>query len=131
MDTIGASHSIAAARHFSSGTMSLSDVEYSRMRPQPVQVRLQVCSGSSCKTMANFGVLRSLCLMMCPAILAESARGNRINLILSGQRNFLGIFGQRSRGVGRRRTGLHQPRQEKRGGRNALAGVDTATTGAA
>ena len=48
----------------SSGTMSLSDVEYSRMRPQPVQVRLQVCSGSSCKTIANFGVLRSLCLMM-------------------------------------------------------------------
>ena len=44
--------------------MSLSDVEYSRMRPQPVQVRLHVCNGSSCKTMANFGVFRSLCLMM-------------------------------------------------------------------
>ena len=29
--------------------MSLSEVEYSRIRPQPVQVRLQVCSGSSCK----------------------------------------------------------------------------------
>jgi hypothetical protein len=29
--------------------MSLRLVEYSRMRPQPVQVRLQVWSGSSCK----------------------------------------------------------------------------------
>src|SRR5271154_3190509 len=78
METIGASHSIAASRHFSSGTMSLSDVEYSRILPQPVQVRLQVCNGSSCKTMANFGVLRSLCLMMWLAIFFVSANGNRI-----------------------------------------------------
>jgi hypothetical protein len=35
--------------------MSLRLVEYSRMRPQPVQVRLQVCSGSSCSTSANLG----------------------------------------------------------------------------
>ena len=56
----------------------LEDVEYSRMRPQPVQVRLQVCSGSSCKTIANFGVLRSLCLMMWLAIFFVSANGNRI-----------------------------------------------------
>src|ERR1035438_7219937 len=78
METIGASHSTAACRHRSSGTMSLSDVEYSRMRPQPVQVRLQVCSGSSCKTIANFGVLRSLCLMMWLAIFFVSANGKRI-----------------------------------------------------
>src|SRR5208283_3384813 len=58
--------------------MSLSDVEYSRMRPQPVQVRLQVWSGSSCSTMANFGVLRSLCLMMWLAIFFVSANGKRI-----------------------------------------------------
>ncbi len=58
--------------------MSLSDVEYSRMRPQPVQVRLQVCSGSSCKTMANLGVLRTLCLMMWLAIFFVSANGKRI-----------------------------------------------------
>ena len=32
--------------------------------PQPVHVRLQVCSGSSCSTMANRGVRKSLCLMM-------------------------------------------------------------------
>ena len=48
------------------------------MRPQPVQVRLQVCSGSSCSTIANFGVRLILCLMMCLAIFAVSARGNRI-----------------------------------------------------
>ena len=65
MDTIGASQSCAAARLCSKGTMSLIDVEYSRMRPQPVQVRLQVWSGSSWSTMANFGVrLMTLCLMM-------------------------------------------------------------------
>src|SRR5262245_4345796 len=58
--------------------MSLSDVEYSRMRPQPVQVRLQVCNGSSCRTIANFGVLRSLCLMMWLAIFFVSANGKRI-----------------------------------------------------
>src|ERR1035438_9260586 len=78
METIGASHSTAACRHCSSGTMSLSDVEYSRMRPQPVQVRLQVCSGSSCKTIANLGVLRSLCLMMWLAIFFVNANGKRI-----------------------------------------------------
>src|SRR5258706_13842087 len=78
METIGASHSTAACRHCSSGTMSLSDVVYSRMRPQPVQVRLQVCSGSSCKTIANFGVLRILCLMMWLAIFFVSANGKRI-----------------------------------------------------
>src|SRR2546428_13520310 len=80
METMGASHSCAAARHFSSGTMSLRLVEYSRIRPQPVQVRLQVCSGSSCKTRANFGVLRNLCLMMWPAIFADNASGNRIGI---------------------------------------------------
>src|SRR5436190_1709505 len=80
METIGASQSTAAARHFSSGTMSLRLVEYSRMRPQPVQVRLHVCSGSSCKTIANFGVLRTLCLIMWPAIFAVSANGNRVVL---------------------------------------------------
>src|SRR6187401_1216038 len=80
METIGASQSVAAVRHFSSGTMSLSDVEYSRIRPQPVHVKLHVCNGSSCKTIANFGVLRTLCLMMWPAIFADNANGNRIKL---------------------------------------------------
>src|ERR1043166_4213889 len=78
METIGASQSLAAARHFSSGTMSFRFVEYSRIRPQPVHVKLHVCNGSSCKTIANFGVLRTLCLMMWPAIFADNANGNRI-----------------------------------------------------
>src|SRR6266567_2153112 len=78
METMGASQSTAAARHFSRGTMSLRDVEYSRIRPQPVHVKLHVCNGSSWRTIANFGVLRTLCLMMWPAIFAVSANGNRI-----------------------------------------------------
>ena len=78
MEIMGASHSAAAARHCSSGTMSLSDVEYSRMRPQPVQVRLQVCNGSSWSTIANLRVPLSLCLTMCRAILAVGARGKRM-----------------------------------------------------
>ena len=44
--------------------MSLREVEYSRMRPQPVQVRLQVCNGSSCRTVANLSIRRSFCVMM-------------------------------------------------------------------
>src|SRR5438034_4115188 len=99
MLTIGASHSVAAWRHFSSGTMSLSEVEYSRIRPQPVHVRLQVCSGSSCKTIANFGVLRSLCLMMWPAIFADNANEKRIGL--TDRRDLFGSFRRRSDRNGR------------------------------
>src|SRR6185503_14437851 len=82
MLTIGASHSVAELRQSSRLIMSLRLVEYSRMRPQPVQVRLQVCNGSNCRTMANFGVRLSLCLMMCLAIFAVSARGKRIGFSL-------------------------------------------------
>ncbi len=46
------------------------------MRPHPVQVRLQVCRGSSCSTMANLGLRLILCLMIWDAILAVSAKGN-------------------------------------------------------
>jgi hypothetical protein len=60
IETMGASQSIADARQSSRDIMSLRLVEYSRIRPQPVQVRLHVCSGSSCSTNANFGVLRIL-----------------------------------------------------------------------
>src|SRR5438876_3401071 len=80
MEIIGALHSSAAPKQSSRLIMSLRLVEYSRIRPQPVQVRLQVCSGSSCKTRANFGVLRNLCLMMWPAIFADNASGNRIGI---------------------------------------------------
>ena len=75
MEIIGASHSCAAARQSSSGMRSLIEVEYSRIRPHPVQLRLHVCNGSSWSTVANFGVRRILCLMMCAAILAVSLLG--------------------------------------------------------
>src|SRR5262245_16967046 len=73
---MGALHSRAAPRQSSSDITFFSDVEYSRIRPQPVHVRLHVCSGSSCSTVANFSIPRSLCERMCPAIFAVSARGN-------------------------------------------------------
>ena len=65
MDTMGALHSVAAPRQSSRLITSFRlDVEYSRMRPQPVQVRLQVCSGSSWSTVANFLAPRSFLPMM-------------------------------------------------------------------
>src|SRR5882757_3137889 len=79
IDTMGALHSVAAPRQSSRLIMSLRLVEYSRMRPQPVQVRLQVWSGSSCSTSANFEVRKVLCLMMCRAIFAVKASGKRID----------------------------------------------------
>src|SRR5437899_12960466 len=78
IETIGALHSRAAPRQSSSGIMSLSEVEYSRIRPQPVQVRLQVCNGSSCSTVANFFVPRILWPMLYAAIFLVNANGNLI-----------------------------------------------------
>src|SRR5437867_10414865 len=81
IETIGASHSLAAPRQSSRDITSLRLVEYSRMRPQLVHVKLQVWSGSSCSTTANLGVRSSLCFTMCRANFAVSASGNRIMLI--------------------------------------------------
>jgi hypothetical protein len=53
METMGAPHSSTAKKHSSSGTRSVMVLSYSRMRPQPVQVRLQACSGSSMSTMGK------------------------------------------------------------------------------
>ena len=55
IETIGAPHSSDRAP----GTARPSSISlivdlYSRMRPQPVQVRLQACSGSSIMTIGNF-----------------------------------------------------------------------------
>src|ERR1051325_3078877 len=88
MLTMGASHSRADARQSSSVIMSLMLVEYSRIRPQPVHVKLHVCSGSSCSTMAKRGVFRILCLMMCRAIFAVKASGKRIIGFLSVNNEF-------------------------------------------
>src|SRR2546423_9062137 len=138
MLTIGASHSVAAWRHFSSGTMSLSDVEYSRIRPQPVHVKLHVCNGSSWRTIANFGVFRSLCLMMWPAIFAVNASGNRIILaeerdLLNerrlGKRKFVGRgrhFGRLGWLETRGRFSAQNARQQERGGRDAAADAGAA-----
>src|ERR1700680_4020625 len=54
IETMGAPHSSDAARHCSTVMISLIVDLYSRMRPQPVQVRLQECRGSSIITIGNF-----------------------------------------------------------------------------
>src|SRR5580693_1103601 len=82
METIGALHSMAESRHSSRLIMSLRLVEYSRIRPQPVQVRLQVCNGSSWRTRANLPVFLILLVMMCRAIFADSVKGNLIIRLL-------------------------------------------------
>src|SRR5271167_4030941 len=78
IETIGALHSMAEPRQSSRLIMSLRLVEYSRMRPQPVQVRLQVCNGSNCRTSANFPVFLILLVIMCRAIFADNVNGNLI-----------------------------------------------------
>src|SRR5271170_2369885 len=82
METMGALHSMAESRHSSRLIMSLRLVEYSRIRPQPVQVRLQVCNGSSWSTRANLPVFFILLVMMCRAIFADNVNGNLIIMLL-------------------------------------------------
>src|SRR6185369_12360845 len=100
IETMGASHSVAEPRQSSRDIMSLRLVEYSRIRPQPVQVKLQVCNGSSCRTMANFGVRSVLCLMMCLAIFAVSARGNRIQDFQFAEATLIGGTGKAGSSAG-------------------------------
>src|SRR5205807_2618122 len=57
IETMGALHSRAAPRHSSSGRMSFSEVEYSRIRPQPVQVKLHVCNGSKLTELVAKGLV--------------------------------------------------------------------------
>src|ERR1700688_3794546 len=54
IETMGAPHSSDAARHSSTVMISLMVDLYSRIRPHPVHVRLQLCSGSSIITIGNF-----------------------------------------------------------------------------
>src|SRR5215471_18900339 len=82
METIGASHSRADSRQSSRLIMSLRLVEYSRIRPQPVHVKLQVCNGSNCSTSAKRGVRLILLATMCRAILSVNANGKRITIVL-------------------------------------------------
>src|SRR5579859_7223296 len=59
IETIGAPQSSSAARHCSTVSISLIVDLYSRMRPQPVQVKLHACSGSSIITSGNFSSRRT------------------------------------------------------------------------
>jgi hypothetical protein len=81
IETTGAPHSSTAARHSSSGTRSVMVDSYSRMRPQPVQVRLQACSGSSISTMG-----KRLPIMGCGWRLAPALGGRMRNGLDAGHR---------------------------------------------
>src|SRR5271157_4047385 len=59
METIGEPHSSTAFKHCSTVSCSVMVSLYSRMRPQPVHVRLQVWRGSSIITRGNFSTRRS------------------------------------------------------------------------
>src|SRR5204862_4929405 len=99
MEIIGALHSVAAPRQSSRLIMSLSEVEYSRIRPQPVHVRLQVCNGSSCRTVANFFVPRSLCPITYAAIFAVSGKGNLIGARIVTRRSDVSMCGPNAHGA--------------------------------
>src|SRR5437899_9457117 len=80
MLTIGAPASSTEARHSSTLSFSLIVCEYSRMRPQPVQVRLQACSGSSISTSGNRFVRVSFFLAMYPIMVDVRLSGKRMTL---------------------------------------------------
>src|SRR5579862_709006 len=82
IDTIGAPQSSTAARHCSTLSVSLIVDLYSRMRPQPVHVKLQACSGSSMSTMGNLAVPRKRLLAMYRARFAVIFRGYLIHYLL-------------------------------------------------
>src|SRR5690242_20446662 len=76
IETMGAPHSSAAWRHCSTESFSLMVSAYSRIRPQPVHVRLQACRGSSIITSGNFSTPRSLLPAMYLDMLAVIVSGN-------------------------------------------------------
>src|SRR5262245_42354723 len=82
MLTIGAPHSSTDSRHSCTVSLSLIVDSYSRMRPQPVHVRLQACNGSSISTSGNRLVPDSFFLAMYPAIDIVRLSGNRIGFSL-------------------------------------------------
>src|SRR6516225_6975702 len=76
METIGAPHSSAALRHCCTVNFSLIVSAYSRMRPQPVHVRLQACSGSSIITSGNLSTPRNRFPAMYFDMLTVMLKGN-------------------------------------------------------
>ena len=104
------------------------------MQPVAERVKLQVCNGSSCKTMANLGVRRSLCLIIWPAIFADSAKGNRIVVFLDlsylFDRDYCGSGLNRS-GVSGRGIRLEETAyswQQEVEGRHAFRAVNASAT---
>src|ERR1700757_2564889 len=83
--TIGAPHSSTEARHSSTVSFSLIVCTYSRMRPQPVQVRLQACSGSSISTSGNRFVRVIFFLAMYPTMVDVRLSGKRMGRLLFRQ----------------------------------------------
>src|SRR5438874_13660680 len=80
MLTIGAPASSTEARHSATLNFSLIVCEYSRMRPQPVQVRLQACSGSSISTSGKRFSRRSALRVMYAAMFVVRLSGKRMGL---------------------------------------------------
>src|SRR5690348_5293850 len=78
MLTIGAPHSSTLARHSSTVSLSLIVLTYSRMRPQPVHVRLQACSGSSISTSGNFSAPDNRFVTRYLAMVLVKEIGNRM-----------------------------------------------------
>src|ERR1700730_9150199 len=77
---MGAPHSSTPFRHSSTVRDSLIVDLYSRMRPQPVHVRLQACSGSSIITSGYFFSPLSPCLTRDAAMLAVKPSETLIHL---------------------------------------------------
>src|ERR1700735_2382182 len=78
-ETIGAPQSSTAFRHSSPVNISLIVDLYSRMRPQPVQVRLQAWSGSSIITSGNFSAPLIFFPVKYPAMLVVKLKGTLIH----------------------------------------------------
>src|SRR5207245_8176718 len=76
METIGAPHSSRALRHCSTVSFSRIVSAYSRIRPQPVHVKLQACKGSSIMTSGNFPTPRIRLPAMYLDMLAVILKGN-------------------------------------------------------
>src|SRR6202050_4757586 len=74
-ETMGAPQSSTAFRHSSTVNISLIVDLYSRMRPQPVHVRLQACSGSSIITSGNFSAPLIFLPVRYPAMLVVKLKG--------------------------------------------------------
>src|SRR5262245_185612 len=95
MLTIGAPASSTEARHSSTDSFSLMVDSYSRMRPQPVQVRLQACSGSSISTSGKRFTPDSFLRTMYAAMSVVRLRGNRMLFLVGRQAESAGVARQR------------------------------------